>query len=329
MLLYELLTGHTPIDTQELLRSSPEEMRRRVREEEPLTPSARLKTLERSAKEVQGDLDWIVMRCLEKEPARRYQTVNDLLLDIQRYLRHEPVDARPPGVVYTLRKFARRNRTMFATMLAAAVFVIAFAVNTSIQAQRVAAERERVEQERRRVESVAEFVLDTLSKTEPFGYAQTGQPETAKELLDRAGRWLRQDVSQQPELRARLLESIGRAYRRSGSDQDAVGPLQQALDLRKRLSGGAGDLATARVMTELSASRRAIGDLAGADRQLQEASAVLHRLGQEHSLYYSRVLSNRAPAGAGARPTRCSQAIFRRESCAGARANRLPGHCGR
>jgi serine/threonine protein kinase len=149
VLLYELLTGHTPLDTQELLQSSPEEMRRRVREEEPLTPSARLKSLRRSAKEVQGDLDWIVMRCLEKEPGRRYQTVNDLLLDIQRHLRHETVDARPPDIVYTLRKFARRNRTMFVAMLAAAVFVIAFAVNTSIQAGRVAAERERVEEERR------------------------------------------------------------------------------------------------------------------------------------------------------------------------------------
>jgi eukaryotic-like serine/threonine-protein kinase len=294
VLLYELLTGYTPLDTQELLRSGPEEMRRRVREEEPLIPSALLKSRERSAKEVRGDLDWIVMRCLEKEPVRRYQTVNDLLLDIQRHLRHETVEARPPSVVYTLRKFALRNRTMFAALLAAAVFVIAFAVNTSLQARRVAGERARVEQERQRGEKVAEFMLETLSKTEPFGYADTGHPETAQELLDRAARWLRQDTSQHPELRAQLLESVARAYARRNDYREAVAFLHQALDLRRKLSGGADDLATARIMNYLAANRRMGGDdLLGIDRLLQEAADMLQRLGEKRSLLYSQVLLNR------------------------------------
>jgi eukaryotic-like serine/threonine-protein kinase len=293
VLLYELLTGSTPLDTGELLRSSPEEMRRRVREEEPPTPSAKLQTLEQSTHEVRGDLDWIVMRCLEKEPGRRYQTVNDLLLDLQRHLSHEPVDARPPSVVYTLRKFARRNRTMFAAMLAAAVFVIAFAVNTSIQAQRVAGERARVEQERQRAEKVAEFMLETLARTEPFGYADTGRPETAKELLDRAAAWLRQDVSQRPELRARLLESLASAFGRRGDHRSARDLLQEALELRKKLAGGTDDLATVRVITELASKNRWTGDLADADRLLQEAAAALHRLGEERSMLNSRLLHNR------------------------------------
>jgi serine/threonine protein kinase/TolA-binding protein len=292
VLLYELLTGHTPLDTQELLSSSAEEMRRKVREEEPPTPSARLKSLELSAKDVQGDLDWIVMRCLEKEPARRYQTVNDLLLDLQRHLRHETIDARPPSVAYTLRKFARRNRTMFAAMTAAAIFVIAFGVNTSIQARRVAGERARVEQERQRGEKVAEFMLDTLSRTEPFGYAETGHPETAKELLDRAARWLRQDTSQNPELRARLLEAVGRAYRRRMDYPLAISFLNEALQLRNKMSGGVPDATAAAIMSELSVALRTEDPLA-ADRQLQEASAALHRLGQEHSTTYARVLANR------------------------------------
>ena len=293
VLLYELVTARTPLETQELLSSTPEEMRRRVREEEPLTPSARLRSLGRSAREVQGDLDWIVMRCLEKEPARRYQTVNDLLLDIQRHLHHETVEARPPSVVYTLHKFARRNRTMFVAMLAAAVFVIAFAVNTSIQARRVAGEQARVEQERQRGEKVAEFMLETLAKTEPFGYAETGRPETAKELLDRAGRWTRQDTSLNPELRARLLESVGRAYGRRGNYDAAVAFLRQALDLREKRGGGADDLATARVMNDLAAHTRQISDIASADRLLHEAAAMLHRLGEERSMVYQRVLLNR------------------------------------
>ena len=137
-------------------------------------------------------------------------------------------------------------------------------------------------------------MLDTLAKTEPFGYAQTGQPETAKELLDRAGRWLQQDVSQRPELRARLLEAIGRTYRRRGDDREAIGFYRQALGLREQLSGSAGDLATAGVMTELSVATRGIGDLAGADRLLREAATMLQGLGEERSLAYSRVLTNRA-----------------------------------
>ncbi|HKQ15192.1 MAG TPA: serine/threonine-protein kinase, partial [Steroidobacteraceae bacterium] len=293
VLLYELLTGHTPLDTEELLSSSAEEMRRRVREQEPPTPSARLNSLELSSKDVHGDLDWIVMRCLEKDPARRYQTVNDLLLDVQRHLRHETIEARPPSAVYTLQKFARRNRTLFAALLAAAIFVIAFAINTSIQAQRLAGERARVEQERERGEKVAEFMLETLSKTEPFGYAQTGRPETAKELLDRAARWLRHEQSQNPELRARLLESVGRAYRRLDRGDEAVYFVQQAVEQRRRLSGGAGDLATVRTLNELAYVDREMGNLGGSARALQEAAAIVRRLRAERSLLYAKTLLNR------------------------------------
>ncbi len=293
VLLYELLTGCTPLDTYELMTSSPEEMRRRVREEEPPTPSTKLLALEQSAGEVRGDLDWIVMRCLEKEPGRRYQTVNDLLHDIQRHLDHETVDARPPSVMYTLRKFARRNRTMFAAMLAAAMFVIAFAVNTSIQAQRVAGERARVEQERQRAEKVAEFMLETLAKTEPFGYADTGRPETANELLNRAAAWLRQDVSQRPELRARLLESLASAVGRRGNYHSARGFLQEALQLRNKLAAGADDLASVRTMVKLASKNRLIGDLTEADRLLQEAAAALRRLGEERSMLNVDVLVDR------------------------------------
>ncbi|HXS89852.1 MAG TPA: tetratricopeptide repeat protein [Steroidobacteraceae bacterium] len=293
VLLYELLTGYTPLDTAELLHSTPDEMRRRVREVEPLTPSTRLKSLALSTKDVQGDLDWIVMRCLEKEPARRYQTVNDLLLDIQRHLRHEPIVARPPSVAYTLQKFARRNRTMFAALLAAAIFIFAFAVNTSVQVRRVAGERARVEQERQRGEKVAEFMLETLAKTEPFGYAETGHPETAKELLDRAARWLRQDTSQNPELRARLLETLGRAYRRRGDDKSAVSYLQDAVRIRKGLSGGQGDMATAAALVELSMTVREGGAVLASDQVLLEAGDIAQRLEQQHSLTYARILTNR------------------------------------
>src|SRR5262249_50466305 len=126
VLLYELLTGRTPLDPQELLAQGIDAMRRTIREKEPVRPSTRLATLKedeltataqrRSAEGpkliavLQSDLEWIVMQCLEKDRTRRYETVNGLAMDLKRYLSNEPVVACPPTVAYRLRKFVRRNR---------------------------------------------------------------------------------------------------------------------------------------------------------------------------------------------------------------------------
>jgi WD40 repeat protein/serine/threonine protein kinase len=145
VLLYELLTGRTPFDPEQLWQSGLDEMRRIIREEEPLRPSTRLSTLNmaeataltrtRQARmhalvhAVRGDLDWIVMRCLEKDRTRRYATANDLAADLQRYLDSEPVQARPPSNVYRLQKLVRRNRGAFA---AAAGIAVALLVGTTL-----------------------------------------------------------------------------------------------------------------------------------------------------------------------------------------------------
>jgi len=129
VLLYELLTGKTPFDTKELLKSGVDEMRRTLREREPTTPSAKLRTLageeltktamQRQVEppqllsQLRGDLDWIVLKALEKDRNRRYETANGLAMDIQRYLDDELVLARPPSNWYRLQKLVRRNRIMF------------------------------------------------------------------------------------------------------------------------------------------------------------------------------------------------------------------------
>ncbi len=146
VLLYELLTGTTPLDMQELGGAGFDTMCRKLREEEPPRPSQRLKRLapevlaQRAAArrihpaqlgaECRGDLDWIVMKALEKDRRRRYETANGLGVDIQRYLGNEPVTARPPTRVYRLRKLVRRNRGVF--IAAAAVLVtLVFGLATS------------------------------------------------------------------------------------------------------------------------------------------------------------------------------------------------------
>ena len=130
VLFYELLTGKTPFESDELLANGLDGMRKILREKEPARPSARLALLpvaelaktagdrqvepHRLAPSLKGDLDWIVMKALEKDRGRRYETANGLAMDIQRHLNNEPVMARPPSRFYRLQKLVRRNRVVFA-----------------------------------------------------------------------------------------------------------------------------------------------------------------------------------------------------------------------
>ena len=129
VLLYELLTGKTPFDSKTLTQSGLDEMRRTLREDEPQLPSTMITSLRRTElmltasqrhaeppkliSELKGDLDWIVMKALEKDRNRRYETANGLAMDIQRYLESEPVMARPPSRIYRLQKLVRRNKMVF------------------------------------------------------------------------------------------------------------------------------------------------------------------------------------------------------------------------
>ena len=126
VLLYELLTGTTPIDPETVRKAGLDEVRRIIREDEPPRPSARMSTLKaavlstvaekraayprRLARQVRGELDWVVMKCLEKDRDRRYESASALAADVQRYLNDEAVQACPPSAGYRLRKFARRNK---------------------------------------------------------------------------------------------------------------------------------------------------------------------------------------------------------------------------
>src|SRR6185436_16898308 len=132
VLLYELLTGKTPFDPKELLAAGLETMRRTIQEKEPPTPSTRLKQglavqqvhgsgaskIKTQKSKIENDLDWIVMKCLEKDRARRYETANGLAHDIERHLKNEPVLAGPPGAAYLVGKFVRRHK---AGVVAAAI----------------------------------------------------------------------------------------------------------------------------------------------------------------------------------------------------------------
>ncbi len=158
VLLYELITGTTPFDKQRLHQAAYEEIRRIIREEEPPRPSTRISTLgvtltdvsakrktdpSRLSSVVRGELDWIVMKCLEKDRTRRYETVNGLARDVQRYLKDELVEARRPSMLYRLQKFNRRNRVaVFVTSFVAASLA-AVLFNYMIGLRQVSKERDR------------------------------------------------------------------------------------------------------------------------------------------------------------------------------------------
>jgi serine/threonine protein kinase len=170
IVLYELLTGRTPLDQNELVRSSFEKIRRTLQEHEPQRPSTLLAAVgptelaliaERRRtepfkllKSIRGDLDWIVMKALEKDRARRYETANSLAVDIQRHLDLEPVAARPPSQVYRLRRLVRRNKVVF---VSGTIVVLTMAVGLALSTWLFLREREalRVQDRLRRDAEIA------------------------------------------------------------------------------------------------------------------------------------------------------------------------------
>ncbi len=184
VLLYELLTGQTPFDGKELLQAGLDAMRRIIREKEPARPSTRLSTLleaERTSVAqhrqtdvpklislLRGDLDWIVLKSLEKDRARRYETANGLAMDVQRYLDDEPVVARPPSNLYRFQKLVRRNiLAFFAALAVTTALVIGLGLSTW---QFVAKSRAEREQNRLREQAVqaqaSEARLRQLAQTQ-------------------------------------------------------------------------------------------------------------------------------------------------------------------
>lgn len=202
VLLYEMLTGCTPFDTADLLKGGLESMRKRIYEEEPLTPSRRLRALsieqashastcgraDRTAlvRVLQRDLDWIVMRCLEKKRERRYQAADELAHDLQRYLRHEAVVARPPRISYIVTKFIRRHRSVCVIGSIAATCLFGTLALALLMKEHASSERAHAKEASERAEHISKVVTDVLEIADP--YASSGRKVTAEALLDEAGR---------------------------------------------------------------------------------------------------------------------------------------------
>jgi tetratricopeptide (TPR) repeat protein len=308
VLLYELLTSHTPFDVNELAEAGIEKLRERICTDEPPRPSRRLAStdpavLSRIAdscetapakliKQLGDDLDWIVMQCMDKEPQRRYQTVNDLITDLEHYLRHEPVHARPPTFFYSFRKLARRNRLAFASTIVSAGFVLfitAFAVITALQAQRIAAERDQAERERQLAQKVSNVALNVFAIADPFQTFDYNVSPSA--LLAQAAKSIERELTDQPGPRARLLLAIGRAYVRRGEFKPSIEYLTAAIHTLSQMDGG--DTESLAAITYLAYALRNAGDLQGARRVSITGDYLAKRRGLQRSAAYAKLLLDR------------------------------------
>jgi eukaryotic-like serine/threonine-protein kinase len=264
-LLYELLTGATPFAKETLAKAALDELRRIIRDTEPLKPSTRLRTLGDDLAEVakrrdaepaalnrlvRGDLDWIVMKCLEKDRARRYETANGLALDIQRHMTHEPVTAAAPSTLYQAQKFVRRHRTGLAmavalvVLLAAGVFASRREAVRATRAeraqvllrQRAEADEQKAETEAAKSRQVAQFLKDMLKSVAPsvaLGRDATMLKEILEKTAERAGK----DLTNQAEVRAELCSVIGNTYLELQDYPKAEEMHREALRLRSALFG--------------------------------------------------------------------------------------------
>jgi serine/threonine protein kinase/tetratricopeptide (TPR) repeat protein len=267
VLLYELLTGTTPFDKERLREASFEELRRILREEEAPRPSARVSTLGPAAltlseqrrtdprqlgQLLRGELDWVVMKCLEKDRSRRYETANALARDIERYLRDEPVEACPPLAAYRLGKFLRKHRRPLLTAAAFLVVLVAGGVLVGWQAVREAeAERDRAVEEARRGAAVRE-ALDRVRALR----------EEARKTHDR-GKWAR---AREQAQRALALVESGPAEEALAAQ---VRQVQDELEEEER---------DRRLVADLEAARLAQAEtLGGAGRFADERALPLYR----------------------------------------------------
>jgi eukaryotic-like serine/threonine-protein kinase len=308
VLLYELLIGYTPFDAHELAEASIEQLRERICSEEPARPSRRLTVLSDEAlarvaaesattptklvQQIRDDLDWIVMQCLEKDPARRYQTVSDLIADLGRYLHHEPVLARPPTLVYSVRKFALRNRIAFASVLVAVTFVVCittFAVLMTIQSQRIARERDQAEQERQQAQKVSRVALNVVAIADPF--ETLGNDVSGSALLEQAAKSIDRELSDQPGPRARLLHALGRVYVRRGDFRSSITHMRNAVRAFRAMNGA--DSEALMAIAHLTFALRMSGDFQGARHAAVGGHELAERRGLQHTAAYARLLLDR------------------------------------
>jgi len=278
VILYELLTGLRPYMVE--ARRSAAAIEEAILSADIERPSRRVSDAA-SRRVLSGDLDWIVLKALAREPASRYPSAAAFGEDLERHLRSEPVLASPPTRGYRLRKFVRRHRVAVAAATAVAAALIVAVAGTTVglvRAQRAESEA-RVAADRARTEAqtadrVSQFLVDMFDLAKPE--ETDGRPVTARDMLDRGVSKIDSSLTQEPLVQSRLRRSVGDAYSQLGLYPVARPQLERAV-AAARDAGPSGETELVRALTLLGQLQRRVDDAAGAERSLREALALAER----------------------------------------------------
>jgi eukaryotic-like serine/threonine-protein kinase len=295
VILYELLVGALPLDPKELREAAFDTMLQKIREQDPPRPSTKIRQLgtdsgicaekrkeepQSFARHLQGDLDWITMKALEKDRTRRYGSPSELAADIGRHLRDEPVLAGPPSSVYRVKKFVRRHRFGVGVAAASVLLLLGFAITMTLQARRIAKERDRANLEAGTSRRVTEFMTGMFKVSDPS--EARGSSITAREIIDKASKDIDTGLANDPELQAQMMHVMGDVYLSLGLYSKAESLLSRAVEIRRRALGDK-NTDTLKSMYELAWVLDYESRYSEAEKwSRQTMDTCLHELGSEH-----------------------------------------------
>ena len=290
VVLYELLSGSLPFDSEKWTKQRLDDVLRQLRETDPERPRTKVganrgtstSSAEARGTEIQqlvgtlrGDLDWITLRALEKDRDRRYSTPSALAADLGNYLANRPVEACPASARYRLRKYVRRHAVGVGVATAATVILIAFAVTQALELRRITRERDRADR-------ITEFMTNMFKVSDPS--EARGNTVTAREILDRSAKEIDAGLAGDPELKAQMLQVMGTVYENLALYDRAEGLLRQDAEIRQKVLGREHEAtlnADARLAWIISEQNR-YAEAEKMERELVESEARI--LGPDHRL---------------------------------------------
>jgi eukaryotic-like serine/threonine-protein kinase len=296
VVLYVLLAGLEPFETKSRQKQPLDELLRKLREEEPPRPSTKVSSDRNTSSTtaearrtdpgqlvsmLRGDLDWITMKALEKDRARRYGTPSELAADIRRYLNREPILARPASAGYRLRMYTRRHRVAVAMAAGLVLLLAAFSVLQAVELRRITTERDRATRERDRAARVTDFMTGMFKVSDPS--QARGKTITAREILDKSSAEINTGLARDPELQSQMMDVMGTVYGSLGLYSSAESLLERCVDIRRRVLGPANP-ETLATQFHLATILRGEGRYPAAEKLYRETLEIQRRvLGPENA----------------------------------------------